>query len=153
MQKENIKNKPVQVLLAEDDADDRELFIEAFSVVDASIQVETVDTGEKLINHLNDAVSFPDWIFLDLNMPRKNGVECLQEIKENEKIRRIPVIIYTTSVNSKDVDATYEGGALCFIRKPNSFRELTHLLKQLITSPYLNPSLPVLKGNFVLNSR
>jgi CheY-like chemotaxis protein len=153
MQKENVNNKPVQVLLAEDDADDRELFIEAFSVVDAAIQVKTVDTGEKLIDHLNNTVSFPDWIFLDLNMPKKNGVECLQEIKDNEKIRRIPVIIYTTSVNAKDVDATYEGGASCFIRKPNSFTELTHLLKKLITSSSLNPSLPVIKGNFVLNSR
>ena len=153
MQKGNVKNKPIQVLLAEDDADDRELFVEAFSVVDASIQVKTVETGEKLIDHLNDSVSFPDWIFLDLNMPKKNGVECLQEIKENEKIRLIPVIIYTTSVNAKDVDATYEGGASCFIRKPNSFRELTQLLEKLITSPHLNTSLPVLKGNFVLNSR
>jgi CheY-like chemotaxis protein len=153
MQKEFIKTRPVQVLLAEDDADDRELFIEAFLVVDPTIRVQTVDTGEELINHLNDAASFPDCIFLDLNMPKKNGVECLQEIKENNKIRSIPVIIYTTSVNAKDVDATYDGGASCFIRKPNSFRELTNLLQKLMTSPVLNASLPVLKGNFVLNSK
>ena len=153
MQKENVKNKPARVLLAEDDADDRELFIEALSVVDPSIRVETVDTGEKLINHLNDAILFPNWIFLDLNMPKKNGVECLQEIKKNEKIRAIPVIIYTTSVNAKDVDATYEAGASYFIRKPNSFRELTQLLERLVTSPDLNASLPVLKGNFVFKSR
>lgn len=153
MQKTSIKPKPVHILLAEDDADDRELFIEAFSIVDPSIKVATVENGEKLMDHLKKSDNLPDCIFLDLNMPKKNGKECLQEIKEDEKMQSIPIIVYTTSVNSKDIDETYNQGATCFMRKPNSFKELTRLLSKYVTLAF-SPSHPqMVKGNFVLNSR
>jgi CheY-like chemotaxis protein len=148
-----LKSKPLSILLAEDDADDRELFIEAFSIVDPTIQVATVDDGERLMEHLNESTTYPDCIFLDLNMPRKNGKECLQEIKGNKKIQDIPVVIYTTSVNSKDVDETFDRGASHFIRKPNSFKELTQLLEIYITSAIRESHQQMLRGKFVLNSR
>lgn len=153
MHKPLIKPKPVHILLAEDDADDRELFIEAFSIVDPAIKVATVENGEKLMDHLKKTENFPDCIFLDLNMPKKNGKECLLEIKKNERMQYIPIIIYTTSVNSKDIDETYDRGASCFMRKPNSFKELTRLLDTYISSAF-SPSPPrMIKRNFVLNAR
>lgn len=141
------------ILLAEDDADDRELFLEAISVVDPRIKVATVDNGETLMEHLDRSSEIPDCIFIDLNMPKKNGKECLKEIRENERLRTIPVIIYTTSLNTKDVDETYRRGASCFIRKPNSFRELTQLLGQYLTSSLKHSHQHRMKGNFVLNPR
>lgn len=144
--------KPIHILLVEDDADDRELFLEAISVVDPEIHVATVEDGENLMARLNQSEDFPDCIFLDLNMPKKNGKECLAEIKKNKKTQKIPVVIYTTSFNSKDIDETFDRGASCFIRKPNSFRELTRVLTKYITAASLHPNPDAVKRNFVLNS-
>ena len=145
--------KPRSILLAEDDVDDRDLFLEAMSLVDPGILVTTVENGEKLMDHLKQSREFPDCIFLDLNMPKKNGADCLKEIRLDEKTQKIPVIIYTTSLNVKDVDETFRQGASCFIRKPASFRELTDLLKRYLTSSFKNSNQHRMKGNFVLNPR
>lgn len=145
-------NKPTNILLAEDDADDRELFLEAISMVAPEINVATFENGEKLMDHLNGSRQFPDCIFLDLNMPKKNGNDCLSEIRENQKTQQIPVIIYTTSLSTKDIDETYRRGATCFIRKPNSFRELKDLLSLYLNSAFINPGTRM-KGDFVLNPR
>ena len=145
-------NRPSSILLAEDDADDRELFLEAISLVDPSIKVDTVENGEKLMAHLRAAPLYPDCIFLDLNMPKKNGKECLKEIRANAKTQTIPVIIYTTSLSKKDIDETFDKGASFFIRKPNSFRELTDLLQKSIAAvPDSNAAR--IRNNFVLNAR
>lgn len=143
--------RPTNILLAEDDADDRDLFLEAVALVDPSIKVVTVDNGEKLMNRLRELPS-PDCIFLDLNMPKKNGKECLKEIKANEKTQLIPVIIYTTSLNKKDIEETYSRGATHFMRKPNSFRELTLLIDRCIES-FQASSPQTVRDQFVLNSR
>ena len=140
------------VLLAEDDADDRELFLEAMSVVAPDIKVATVENGEKLIKLLTESHLSPDCIFLDLNMPRKNGRVCLIELKNNAKTRNIPIVIYSTSISKKDVDETFHRGATCFIRKPNSFRELTLLLNKYITSISVRSDAPLVKHDFILNS-
>ena len=139
------------ILLAEDDPDDRELFLEAVAIVDPGIYVATVDNGEKLIDHLKEDEQPPDCIFLDLNMPRRSGKECLKEIRKNKKTQRIPVIVYSTSMNARDVDDTFEFGASCFIRKPGTFRELTDVLKTHLTYLFLRSDHTTLKGNFVIN--
>lgn len=144
--------KPVNILLAEDDADDRDLFIEAFALVDPAVRIETVDNGEKLMEYLTGSKSSPDCIFLDLNMPRKNGKECLQEIRSIYQMQDIPIIIYTTSLNARDIDETYHRGATCFIRKPGSFRELTSILSRYMTLDLQHPKAPRLDQNFVLNA-
>jgi len=140
-------------LLAEDDADDRELFLEAISLVAPQIKVATVDNGEKLMEHLRHSGELPDCIFMDLNMPKKNGKECLIEISENTRTQSIPVIIYTTSLNTKDIDETYKRGASCFIRKPSSFKELTELLGHFLASAVKHSHQHRMKGNFVLNPK
>jgi CheY-like chemotaxis protein len=144
--------KPKRILLAEDDADDRELFQEAMSVVAPEIKVTMVENGEKLIAFLNESDDFPDCIFLDLNMPKKNGKDCLAEIKKNNKTMRIPIVIYSTSMTKKDVDETFDNGAACFIRKPNSFRELIFLLNKYITTSAIRAGTNPVKHRFVLNS-
>ena len=142
--------KTFHILLAEDDVDDRELFLEAVATINPSAQVAVVENGEQLMDHLKSVLEVPDCIFLDLNMPRKNGKECLKEIKGNERTEHVPVIIYTTSLNTKDVNETFERGASCFIRKPNTFKELTGLLSKCMTSGLHFPIHNRRKGNFVL---
>jgi CheY-like chemotaxis protein len=145
--------RPNNILLAEDDADDRALFQEAIALVDPAIKVLTVDNGETLMKYLRESVVFPDCIFLDLNMPKKNGKECLAEIRQDQKTMSIPVIIYTTSVNARDIDDTFHKGASCFIRKPGTFSELKELLYNYITSRFSESDPQVMKHKFVLNLR
>ena len=138
------------ILLAEDDTDDRELFVEALAAINPSARVAVVEDGEQLMDHLKRAQDVPDCISLDLNMPRKNGKECLIEIKENERTENIPVIIYSTSLNARDIDETFEGGASCFIRKPNSFKDLLGLLSKCMAPDLHSLLLKRRRGNFVL---
>jgi len=148
-----LKTRPYHILLAEDDADDRELFLEAIALVDPAIQVKTVENGEILISYLKEAVVFPDCIFLDLNMPRKNGKQCLVEIRRNKSTEKIPIVIYTTSPSNRDIDETYNQGASCFIRKPNSFEELKELLDRYVKSSFQDTAPKRLRHDFVLNAR
>lgn len=121
-----------RVLLVDDDADDRELFTEALAMVAPGIHIDTRNDGEEMIGFLNTAKDFPNLIFLDLNMPRKNGKECLAEMQTRSDLPNIPVIIYTTSLNSVDIEETYNLGAQLFFRKPNSFRELREMLHHVL---------------------
>lgn len=142
--------KPRQILLAEDDADDRDLFVEAINLIDPSVLVATVHDGEQLMDHLKKSTHTPDCIFLDLNMPRKNGKECLIEIRKDERTKTIPVIVYTTSLNVRDIDETFNRGAFLFVRKPSSFVELKSLLSKCMTSGFDTPAKSPQKANFVL---
>jgi CheY-like chemotaxis protein len=144
--------RPTNILLAEDDVDDRDLFLEAIYLADPSIKVATVENGEKLMSHLQESTVSPDCIFLDLNMPKKSGKECLKEIRANEKTKKIPIVIYTTSLNTKDIDETFVRGASNFMRKPSTFSELRELLQRYITS-FQTSNVQRVKNNFVLNSR
>src|SRR6478752_6042239 len=124
-----------KVLLADDDSDDRELFREAAGFVDPNVNIITANDGEELMTNLTrDNMTMPDLIFLDLNMPKKNGKECLSEIRSNSILKGIPVIIYTTSLNPIDIEDTFNSGALYFFRKPNSFEELKEVLHQVFTT-------------------
>ncbi|HEY0091826.1 MAG TPA: response regulator [Flavobacterium sp.] len=122
--------KIYKILLADDDADDRELFTEAINEHNAD--VDTVWNGVQLMKALNTHTTLPDFIFLDLNMPEKGGKECLQEIRQDDKLKDIPVIIYSTSSSKKDIDETYELGANLYITKPSSFSELRKTVKEII---------------------
>jgi CheY-like chemotaxis protein len=93
------------------------------------IQVNEVGDGQYLIDHLkgimdvSDAKRLPQLILLDLNMPRKSGLEALKELKEDLTLCRIPVVIFSTSKAPKDVERAYELGASCFVSKPNTLEE------------------------------
>jgi CheY-like chemotaxis protein len=129
---------PIHVLLADDDTDDRYIFNRVLSALPVPTRLVTVDNGEKLINYLSEnSETLPDVLFLDLNMPRKNGSDCLIEIKLNEKLKHLPVIIYSTSLHINDADFLYMNGAHYYIRKTDMI-ELAKILHYILNSMIVN---------------
>ena len=100
-----MQNGTVQVLLADDDEDDRLLFRDAFNEIKIKTNVNTVNDGVELMKILNQKNSLlPHILFLDLNMPRKTGMECLLEIKNTGNLKDIPIAIYSTSASEEDIE-------------------------------------------------
>lgn len=122
------------ILLADDDEDDRFLFEEALNEIQlaAPAHLVSVRDGEQLMEVLS-STDLPDMLFLDLNMPRKNGFQCLFEIRKNEKLKDLPVIIFSTSYQPDAIDKLYEGGAQYYIRKPSNFEHFKKVILQAIT--------------------
>lgn len=126
------------VLAAEDDADDRFLIEDAFSHNNANVKLNFVENGEQLIDYLNQRKGFdkktapkPDLILLDLNLPKKAGLEALEEIKANDATRCIPVVVLTTSQSQDDIHRSYKLGVSGFLVKPVTFDELVNLIGKL----------------------
>ena len=126
------RKRSFSIIVADDDSDDRELFEEAATFADPGISITLAHDGEELMDQLLNRSLLPDMIFLDLNMPRKNGKECLTEIRAIDRLHGIPVIIYSTSLNPSDIEETFNQGARHFFRKPNSFEELKQILFKLL---------------------
>ena len=120
-------------MLADDDEDDRLFFKEAFEEVKIKYDITTFSDGEQLMHYLNEpANSLPDIIFLDLNMPRKSGMECLREIRQNDRLKKISVAIYSTSSSEQDIEDTFVAGANVYIKKPNDFNMLKKVLSDVV---------------------
>ena len=139
---------PSRILLADDDADDRELFEEALSDVLPNAVLTTAQDGEELMFILKNYHK-PDLLFLDLNMPRKNGKECLHEIARHPELKKIPIIIYSTSVNPVDIEETFSLGAILFFRKPNSYEELKRNVSEIFDEKLKSPRS---KESFLLST-
>lgn len=129
----------VVILLAEDDEDDYELCAEAFRESHLLNQLHRVTNGEDLLDYLRHegrytdlhAAPTPSLILLDLNMPRKDGREALVEIKAHPDLRRIPVVVLTTSKAEEDVLQIYNLGVSSFIRKPVTFDGLCEIVRAI----------------------
>jgi len=146
-----MNNEPFFILLADDDEGDRLLFQEAFSEIKIKTLVHITNNGVELMEYLSDDdARLPDVIFLDLNMPRKNGLECLIEIKGNEKLKDISVAIYSTSDNEKDMDETFRNGANIYITKPNDFNVLKQVLEKAIITSFQYKDKKMNRDNFLL---
>lgn len=144
--------KPRHILLADDDKDDQLLFKEALEELSLSTNLVVVQNGELLMQKLNDEnEQLPDILFLDLNMPRKNGFTCLSEIKRTEKLKHLPVIIFTTSYEPEIVNLFYKKGAQFFIRKPNNFEELKKVIYKALTLTGQKDISQPSRDNFVLS--
>ncbi len=127
--------KPKVILLVDDDADDRDMFCEALHEVDDSVECIAAQDGAEALGILQAGLgTLPDWIFLDLNMPRLNGQQCLSEIKRTGTLLHIPVIIYTTSKQQQDIDETRKLGAAHFITKPNTFDGICRSIAGVLTA-------------------
>ena len=132
-------HKPITILLADDDPEDRMLAREALEESRVSNKLDTVVDGEELMDYLNRRGSYeslkgnplPGLILLDLNMPRKDGREALREIKSDPHLRRIPVVVLTTSRAEEDIYRTYDLGVNSFITKPVTFGGLVDVIKTL----------------------
>jgi CheY-like chemotaxis protein len=124
--------EPIHLVLADDDADDTTLFQEALREISIPFRMTTVHDGEQLMNLLTKTLknNNPRVIFLDLNMPRKNGFECLTEIKNNDMLKDIPIVIVSTTFQNEVVKLLYKNGAQYYICKPDEFS----LLKKAIWS-------------------
>lgn len=121
--------KNMNFFIIDDDADDRNLFIESVKEVDADIECISANNGEQALALLSDPEStLPDFIFLDLRMPRIDGKKCLAEIKKNERLKHIPVVIFTTSRDVEESKELKEMGAFHFISKPNNPEEIYYLI-------------------------
>ena len=131
--------KNIVLLIAEDDIDDRLLITKALNESFSRAKLICVENGEVLIQYLNRqgkysddaAYPLPQIILLDLNMPKKDGREALKEIKSDLSLKKIPVIIFTTSKHEDDIMVTYNMGSNSYISKPGSFEGLLALGKEL----------------------
>ena len=132
-------SRPFVILMADDDADDRMLAREALEESRLANELHVVEDGEQLLDYLHRRGRFappadaprPGLILLDLNMPRKDGREALQEIKADPELRRIPIVVLTTSKAEEDICRTYDAGANSYITKPVTFEGLVDVVRAL----------------------
>lgn len=142
----------MQILLADDDEDDRIFFREAFEEIKIKTIVKTLCDGVELIDHLTKkGVILPHIIFLDLNMPRKNGMDCLLDLKRIDILKEIPVAIYSTSASEEDIEETFVKGANVYIKKPSDFSVLKKILHEVITVNWQYHLSGLNKDTFILN--
>jgi CheY-like chemotaxis protein len=127
-----LRNKvmqPKSILIIDDDIDDCQIFCEAIKEVASDAKCVSIVDSDKALQHLAKATAeLPDLIFLDINMPLMNGKECLSALKRNQKLKHIPVVMYSTTFNPTEIKTYYSLGAQDFIVKPN---EYTRLVKEL----------------------
>ena len=146
-----MESAPLDILLADDDESDRFLFIEAFEEIKIKTRIHTVKDGVQLMEYLHHAdTQLPYLLFLDLNMPRKNGLECLKEIRTTERLKDIAIAIYSTSASDKDIEDTFLNGANVYIKKPSDFNLLKEVLNKAIIAAMQYQEPPFNFANFLL---
>lgn len=147
-----MQNEIIHILLADDDEDDRLFFREAFEEIKIKTVVKIVNDGVELMNHLIQTnITLPHILFLDLNMPRKTGIDCLMEIKRMELFKNIAIAIYSTSASEEDIEETFVKGANIYIKKPNDFDTLKKILKEVITINWQYHTSGLNRDNFLLS--
>ncbi len=140
-----------RIFLADDDEDDCMLFEDALREICDQTNLSTAHDGEQLMKLLlsNTAV-LPNAIFLDLNMPRKNGFECLEEIRAHQDLKDIPVVIFSTTAQQQSVDKAYERGANFYIQKPGTFAQLKAIIKKILSINWKETSEQPAPQDFLL---
>lgn len=121
----------LNVLLADDD-EDRWLFEQALSNLKIKTTLLLFKNGKEIMDYLKKAESMPHIVFLDLNMPIKNGTECLIEMRKNDYLKEMIVAIYSTSSSEKDIENTFVNGANIYINKPNDFAALKKVIDKVL---------------------
>lgn len=141
----------IHIILADDDEDDRLFFTDAFDELKMKTKVQTFNDGVELMNYLmTENAILPDVLFLDLNMPKKNGIECLHEIKANKRFDDIAIAIYSTSSSEEHIEETFVNGANIYIKKPNDFNTLKKVLSDVVTINWQYHTSGLNKDNFLL---
>ena len=129
-----------RLFIIDDDVEDQEIFMEAVMEVDASIQCYSSTSGEEALQQLEQEVMvLPDLIFLDLNMPKLNGKQILKEIKNTNLLKRIPVIMYSTSFAPRDIEEINKLGAAFHLLKPSRFDDLCKSLEAILSRDWARP--------------
>ncbi len=138
------ESKPIHILFADDDIDDRFFFDAVISALPIPTTLKIFEDGEQLMKNLaKNSDNLPDVLFLDLNMPKINGIKCLVEIKKNKKLKQLPVIIYSTSVPDNIADLLYNTGAHYFVLKTGiiELQNVLHfVLNRLLEKSFVKPA-------------
>lgn len=139
------------IILADDDEDDRLFFTDAFDELKMTTKVNTFNDGVFLMDYLDskDAV-IPHILFLDLNMPRKTGKECLLEIKKDPRFNQMAIAIYSTSASEEDIEDTFVKGANIYIKKPSDFKKLKKILSNVVSTNWQYHTNGLNRDNFLL---
>ena len=139
------------VVLADDDEDDRLFFTEAFDELKIQTRVATYKDGVELMDALNHSeTALPNILFLDLNMPKKSGFECLVDLKKDKKFDNIAIAIYSTSASEEDIENTFVNGANIYIKKPNDFNDLKKVLTEIVTTNWQYQTNGLNRDTFLL---
>jgi CheY-like chemotaxis protein len=128
------------ILYADDDIDDQDMMREVLQQVAPDVQLVAKDNGEDLLRfakELTDHANVPALIILDLNMPGLDGIQTLTRLKEIERYKQVPVLIFTTAVNETDKDRAFSYGAIAFVKKPSSYKDLHVIIASF--GSYINP--------------
>jgi CheY-like chemotaxis protein len=121
----------MHILMADDDKDDFLFLKEAAERAGEYLQVSYAANWLELWRFI--LKTLPDILFLDINMPVKDGIECLQLLRKERKYDKVPIMMYSTSVNKTDIDKAYQNGANYFIVKPNAIDDITQIIKKLVS--------------------
>ena len=141
----------IHIILADDDEDDILFFTDAFDELKINTKVNTFKDGVTLMDYLNnDEALMPNVLFLDLNMPKKSGIECLTEIKASNKMSEIAIAIYSTSASEEDIEKTFVLGANIYIKKPSDFKKLKKVLSEVVSINWQYHTNSLNKDNFLL---
>lgn len=140
----------LNIILADDDEDDRTLFELAVNQLKVPFQFQLFKNGQELIDYLRQSGSrLPDILFLDLNMPNLSGVETLKEIRKDPGLRGITVAIYSTSSSERDIEATFLQGANIYINKPADFEALKKIINKVVTIDWQYHTSILNRDNFL----
>lgn len=141
----------MNIVLADDDEDDRLLFEEAISEIDVKTKLSLFKDGKVLMDYLTlpDTI-LPEIVFLDLNMPIKNGMQCLKEIRENDALKDLCVAIYSTSSSEEDIENTFINGANIYISKPNRYAALKKVIDKVVKINWQYYTSALNRDNFLL---
>lgn len=120
------------IMLADDDADDCLLFQQALGDLSIEQKPLTFDNGQALLDYLHEAIVLPDLLFLDINMPLKNGLEALKEIKSHKTLQHVPIVMFSTTRNPHTVQNAFGAGANLYACKPASYVQLVSLLQKIL---------------------
>jgi CheY-like chemotaxis protein len=145
-------NESLFILLADDDEDDRNFFKDALLEIKVKTKVTLANNGSELMKYLNDPGNrLPDIVFLDLNMPILSGLDCLTEIRKNNRLKDLTIAIYSTSSSDENIEEAFVLGANIYIKKPNDFEILKMILEHVITLDWQYHTSELKKENFLLN--
>jgi len=143
----------INLLLADDDTDDCDFFEDALRDIPIVTTLTTIHNGVDLMNLLTQkAFKLPHALYLDLNMPLKNGFECLSEIKSNNTLKQLPVVVFSTSLDKDVVKSLYLQGANYYIRKPAEFSNLKNIILKSISLIVENQTRQATIDEFVISN-
>lgn len=141
------------IALADDDADDREIFADVCSDMDSELDLLLFKNGKALLDHLDvPNISLPEILFLDINMPIKDGFECLAEIRSKTELNELCIIVYSTSISISDVKKAKELGADGFLQKPSSYGKLKSAVQKILDTDWSDPCSQLDEMNFLIKA-